>query len=615
MPQFTHLHVHTEFSLLDGSAKVAELVSRTKELGMDSLAITDHGVMFGCIEFYKTAVKAGIKPILGCEVYVAPISRHDKSGSTSESAYHHLVLLCETLEGYHNLMRLVSLGFTEGFYYKPRIDVELLRKHSKGLIALSGCLSGVVSRVFLNHSFDKALETAMLYDEIMGRGNFYLELQDFGIADQKRVNQALIKINGETGIPLVCTNDVHYVYDADVTPHEILLCIQTGKTMQDEDRMVYEGGQFYLKSPDEMLSLFSHVPQAVENTQVIANRCSVEIRFNEYKLPKFVGDGVLDVPESDNIPLLYKLCRKGLIARYGEITSEIEERLKFELDTINNMGFTDYFLITWDFCKHAHDNGIAVGPGRGSAAGSIVTYALRITNVDPLRFDLPFERFLNPDRVSMPDIDTDFCYERRHEVIEYVVDKYGKDHVAQIITFGTMLAKGVIRDAGRALGYPYAECDRIAKMIYGAPGVTLDSAMKINPDLKRDYEENERTKHLIDMGKRLEGLTRHASTHAAGVVVTQNPVSEYVPLYKSSDDTISTQYDMTELEELGLLKMDFLGLRTLTVIKHTIDEVERRHGIRINFDSPEMMEMDDPKVYEIISQGKTEVYFKWNQAV
>lgn len=601
---FTHLHVHSEYSLLDGSAKIGELVSRAKELGMDSIAITDHGVMFGVIDFYKAARAAGIKPILGCEVYVSSGSRFNRE-SNADNFYYHLVLLAENSEGYHNLIKLVSAGFTEGFYYKPRIDIELLRKYHKGIIALSACLAGVVAKNLLNVSYDRALKEALAYDEIFGQGNFFLELQDHGLADQKTVNEALIRMSGETGIPLVCTNDIHYIYNTDAKAHEVLLCIQTGKTMLDVDRMVYEGEQFYLKSAEEMAQLFAHVPEAVSNSYEIAKRCDVEIKFHEYKLPSF------EPPDGKAaFEYLKELCYDGLRARYGEITPEIADRLLYELSVIDKMGFSDYFLITWDFIKYATDNGIAVGPGRGSAAGCIVAYSLRITNIDPLKYNLLFERFLNSERVSMPDIDIDFCYERRQEVIDYVVKKYGADRVAQIITFGTMAARGAIRDVGRALAVPYAEVDKIAKMIPFAIGMTIKDALEMNADLRNEYRDNEDTKYLIDMAMRLEGLPRHASTHAAGVVITNEPVDCYVPL-NQNDGAITTQFPMNTLEELGLLKMDFLGLRTLTVIQKTVDEIKRNYGIDIDIDN---LDTHDEGVYEMISQAKTEGIFQLESA-
>ena len=601
MSDFTHLHVHSEYSLLDGSAKIAELVCRAKEMGMPSLALTDHGVMYGIVDFYKAAHAEGIKPILGCEVYVADGSRHDKVKVKGKS-YTHLVLLAENEVGYHNLIKLVSIGFTEGFYYKPRVDAELLKKYSKGLIALSGCLAGSVPRAMVQGNAKKAKEEAILYNNIFGQGNFFLELQNHGLAEQAPVNDMLISLSKELDIPLVATNDVHYIKRDDAHAHDILLCIQTNKTVNDTDRMRYEGDQFYLKSPKEMQQLFSHIPEAITNTQKIADRCNVEIKFNEYKLPIYP----LPHDEADPFSYLSKLCKNGLTVRYGAEAHNHLDRLKFELDTIRSMGFVDYFLVVWDFIKYARDNGIKVGPGRGSAAGSIVAYTLQITDVDPIRFGLMFERFLNPERISMPDIDIDFCYERRQEVIDYVVDKYGSEYVAQIITFGTMAAKAAIRDVGRALAMSYADVDRVAKMIPTELGITISRGIEVNAELKKAYDEEADTQELLDMSMRLEGLTRHASTHAAGVVICDAPVDTYVPLYQS-DDTVTTQFSMNTLEELGLLKMDFLGLRTLTVIHNAIAEIERGHNVNIDLSN---IDYDDAKVYDLISQAKTEGVFQ-----
>jgi len=598
---FTHLHVHTEYSLLDGSSKIKELVSRTKELGMDSLAITDHGVMFGVIDFYKAAKAEGIKPILGSEVYVANTSRLDKE-SGRDNYYYHLVLLAENEIGYHNLIKIISRGFTEGFYYKPRVDIEILREFHEGIIALSGCLSGVVTKPLINASYEKAKEQALLYNEIFGQNNFFIELQNHGLEDQNRTNPQLIQISKELNIPLVVTNDVHYTYDTDVEPHEILLCIQTQKTMEDEDRMIYEGGQFYLKSPEEMAKLFPELPEAMENTAKIAERCNVEITFHDYKLPKFV----LPKTASDPSEYLKELCLKGLKERYETITEEMTQRLDYELSTITSMGFVDYFLVVWDFIKFAQDNGIMVGPGRGSGAGCLAAYCLKITNIDPLKYNLIFERFLNPERISMPDFDIDFCYERRQEVIDYVIKKYGADHVSQIITFGTMKAKAVIRDVARALAFSYGDADRIAKMIPFSLDMTLEKALETNPELKAEYESDEKIKRLIDMSKRLEGLPRHSSTHAAGVVICDKPVDEYVPL-NTNDGVITTQFPMNTVEELGLLKMDFLGLRTLTVIQHSVTEINRRNKTQIDIDK---IDYSDPKVYEMIAQAQTEGVFQ-----
>ena len=596
---FTHLHVHTEYSLLDGSAKIKELIARAKELNMDSIAITDHGAMYGVIDFYKEAKAQGIKPVIGCEVYVASKSRFSKENTGFN--YCHLVLIAENNEGYQNLIKLVSYGFIEGFYYKPRIDIELLKKYHKGIIASSACLAGPVARNILQVSYEKAKEVALEYDEIFGRGNFFLELQDHGLKDQQIVNHALMRLHNETGIPMICTNDSHYIYKEDSTPHDMLLCIQTGKTVNDSDRMRYEGGQFYLKSSDEMYELFPYAEEALENTWKIAQRCNVEFTFHDLKLPRF------DVPEGKTASeYLRELCFDGFYKKYENPPDQLKERLIYELDTIEKMGYVDYFLIVWDFIKYSKDNGIIVGPGRGSAAGSIVSYCLSITTIDPIKYDLIFERFLNPERVSMPDIDVDFCYERRQEVIDYVIRKYGEDHVAQIITFGTLAARAAIKDVGRALAMPYADVDRVSKMIPIELGITIKKALNMNPELLKAYNEEKDTRHLIDMSMKLEGLPRHSSTHAAGVVICRDPVMEYVPL-NSNDGAITTQYTMTTLEELGLLKMDFLGLRTLTVIQNAVKEIERIHGIKLDMEN---IPDDDPGVYDMISQGKTEGVFQ-----
>lgn len=598
--KFTHLHVHTEYSLLDGSAKISELVKRAKELDMESLAITDHGAMFGVIDFYKACKDEGIKPIIGCEVYVAPKSRFDKSSRESVS-YYHLVLLAENMEGYQNLIKLVSLGYTEGFYYKPRVDEEILRKYHSGIIATSACLAGPVAKTLINGSYDMAKEIALEYLDIFGEGNFYLELQNHGIADQKIVNAGLIKMSQETGIPLICTNDVHYIRQEDWEAHDVLLCIQTGKTINDENRMRYEGNCFHLKSALEMNKLFSYVPEAIENTNKIAERCNVEFTFHELKLPQY------DVPDGFTAEqYLQKITFDGFKKRYPNPSDELIDRLEYEFNTIVKMGYVDYFLIVWDYIKFAKDNGITVGPGRGSAAGSVVAYSLDITTIDPIKYDLIFERFLNPDRVSMPDIDVDFSDERRQEVIDYVTEKYGSDKVAQIITFGTMAARAAIKDVGRALDVPYADADRISKMVPAELNMTIDKALGMNPELKNEYENDDDVKKLIDMSRKLEGLPRHASTHAAGVVICGKPVVDYVPLYVSDKGT-STQFTMNTLEELGILKMDFLGLRTLTVVENAVNEIKRTHGIDVDIDS---LEYDDPKVYEMIAQGKTEGVFQ-----
>lgn len=597
---FTHLHVHTEYSLLDGSAKIKELVERTKELGMNSIAITDHGAMYGVVEFYKAAKEKGIKPIIGCEVYVANGSRLKKENKNAYQ-YTHLVLLAENQQGYQNLIKLVSYGFIDGFYYKPRVDKQLLKKYHEGIIASSACLAGAVARDILTVSYEKAKQTALEYEEIFGKGNYFLELQDHGMREQKIVNEALRKIHNETGIPMICSNDSHYIYKEDNVSHDILLCIQTGKTVNDENRMRYEGGQFYVKSVEEMYSLFPEDIEALENTQAIADRCNVEFVFHDLKLPRF------DVPEGKTAKqYLRELCYAGFAEKYPNASEQLKKRLDYELNTIETMGYVDYFLIVWDFIKFSKDNGIIVGPGRGSAAGSIVSYCLSITTIDPTAYDLIFERFLNPERVSMPDIDVDFCYERRQEVIDYVIKKYGEDHVAQIITFGTMAARAAIKDVGRALAMPYADVDRVSKMIPTELGITIEKALKTNLELKRAYDTEESTRYLIDMSMRLEGLPRHASTHAAGVVICRDAVMEYVPL-NSNDGAITTQYTMNTLEELGILKMDFLGLRTLTVIQNAVKEIERIHGIKIDIDH---IDQKEPEVYQLIAQGKTEGIFQ-----
>ena len=525
---FTHLHVHTEYSLLDGSNKINEYVSRVKELGMDSAAITDHGVMYGVIDFYRAAKAAGINPILGCEVYVAPGSRFDREVGSGDDRYYHLVLLAENNQGYQNLMKIVSKGFVEGFYYKPRVDLELLREYHEGLIALSACLAGEVARYLQKGMYEDGKKAALRYQEIFGEGNFFLELQDHGIPQQQMVNQQLMRMHQETGIQLVATNDVHYTYETDADSHDILLCLQTGKKLTDTDRMRYEGGQYYVKSEEEMAALFPYAPEALENTHKIAQRCHVDIEFGNTKLPRY------DVPDGyTSWEYLNKLCREGLEERYDPVTEELESRLDYELTTIKNMGYVDYFLIVWDFIKYARDHEIMVRPGRGSAAGSLVAYTLGITQLDPIRYDLLFERFLNPERVSMPDIDVDFCFERRQEVIDYVVRKYGKDCVVQIVTFGTLAARGVIRDVGRVLDMPYAQVDTIAKMIPQELNITIDKALEMNPELKKTYDEQEDVHHLIDMAKRLEGLPRHTSMHAAGVVISQKEVDEYRTSFQS----------------------------------------------------------------------------------
>ena len=599
---FTHLHVHTEYSLLDGSNKIKEYVKRVKELGMNSAAITDHGVMYGVIDFYRAAKEAGINPVIGCEVYVAPNSRFDKELTGGEDRYHHLVLLAENNTGYANLVKIVSKGFTEGYYYKPRVDMEVLQQYHEGIIALSACLAGEVPRLIQKGLIEEAKKCALKYKECFGDGNYFLELQDHGIPEQKTVNMALYSMSRELGIPLVATNDVHYTYADDVLPHDILLCIQTAKKLSDEDRMRYEGGQYYVKSEDEMRLLFPYAAEALENTQKIADRCHVEIEFGVTKLPHF------EVPQGyDSWSYLNELCNQGLKERYPDDDGSLRERLNYELNTIRRMGYVDYFLIVWDFINYAREHGIPVGPGRGSAAGSIVSYCLHITNIDPIKYRLLFERFLNPERVSMPDIDIDFCFERRQEVIDYVGEKYGADKVVQIVTFGTMAAKGVIRDVGRVMDLPYAYVDGIAKMIPNELNITIERALTLNPDLRKMYEQDEQVKTLIDMSKRLEGLPRHTSMHAAGVVICPKAADEFVPLSRGSDGSITTQFTMTTLEELGLLKMDFLGLRTLTVIKNAVENVKKTTGITIDIDN---VNYNDPAVLASIGTGRTDGVFQ-----
>ncbi|MGO5315448.1 DNA polymerase III subunit alpha [Bilifractor sp. LCP21S3_A7] len=603
---FVHLHVHTEYSLLDGSNKIRDYVARVKELGMNAAAITDHGVMYGCIQFYKECMAQGIKPILGCEVYVAPGSRFDRESASGENRYYHLILLAENLQGYHNLMKITSRGFTEGFYYKPRVDLELLRKYHEGIIALSACLAGEVASNLARNRYEEAKAAALRYEDIFGRGNFFLELQDHGIPAQRIVNPQLLRMSEETGIELVCTNDCHYTRAEDADAHDILLCIQTGKKVSDENRLRYEGGQYYVKSEEEMAALFPYARQALDNTQKIADRCQVEIRFHELKLPKY------EVPEGfTSWTYLQKLCYDGAERLYHPVTQEIRDRLEYELNTIRTMGYVDYFLIVWDYVHFAKEHNIPVGPGRGSAAGSMVSYTMGITELDPLKYSLLFERFLNPERVSMPDIDVDFGFEQRQEVIDYVVRKYHKDRVVQIVTFGTMAARNAIRDVGRVMDLPYALCDATAKMIPNELNITIDKALTMNPDLKRAYDSDEQVHHLIDMARKLEGLPRHTSMHAAGVVISSRPVDEFVPLQRAADGTITTQYNMTELEELGLLKMDFLGLRTLTVIQDATNMAERRTGLKIDL---RKVDYNDPKVMKMIGEGRCEGVFQLESA-
>ena len=599
---FTHLHVHTEYSLLDGSNKIKEYVKRIKELGMDSGAITDHGVMYGVIDFYKEAKANGVKPILGCEVYVAPGSRFDKEPAGGEERYHHLVLLAENNTGYSNLMKIVSIGFTEGYYYRPRVDMEVLNKYHEGIIALSACLAGEVARLITKGLYEEAKKCVQKYLDCFGSGNYFLELQDHGIPEQRTVNAALMRISKEMDIPLAATNDIHYTYAEDEQSHDILLCIQTAKKVSDKDRMRYDGGQYYVKSEMQMLELFPYAKEAVSNTALIAERCNVEIEFGVIKLPKY------DVPDGgDAWAYLNKVSLEGFKERYPDDDGTLAEKLNYELNVIKDMGYVDYFLIVWDFISWSRKNGIPVGPGRGSAAGSIVSYCLRITDIDPIRYNLLFERFLNPERISMPDIDIDFCYERRQEVIDYVSQKYGKDKVVQIVTFGTMAAKGVIRDVGRALDLAYNYCDSVAKMVPNELSITIKRALEISPEFRQLYEQDEQARYLIDMCQKLEGLPRHTSMHAAGVVICQSPADELVPLSRGSDGSITTQFPMTTIEELGLLKMDFLGLRTLTVIKDAVDNVEKSAGILIDIDN---IDYNDKKVLASIGTGKTDGMFQ-----
>lgn len=605
MGNFVHLHVHTEYSLLDGANRIKDLIQRVKELGMDSIAITDHGVMYGVVDFYKEAVKNGIKPILGCEVYTAKRNMKDKQPGI-DSNYGHLVLLAKNQIGYKNLMKIVSLGFTEGYYYKPRVDYETLEKYSEGIIALSACLSGDIPSAILNNDYERAVELSNNLNRIFGQGNFYLELQHNGISEQNLVNQQLIKLSGELGIPLVATNDAHYLTKENAKSHEILLCIQTGKTINDDNRMRFNTDEVYVKSPEEMYDNFKNVKQALENTVKIAEMCNVELEFGKLHLPSFeVEEGYTPYE------YLREQCYKGLKSRYGDNCSEeIIHRLEYELSVISQMGYVDYFLIVWDFIKYAREQGIMVGPGRGSAAGSIVSYALGITSIDPLKYNLLFERFLNPERISMPDIDIDFCYERRQEVIDYVIRKYGKDRVSQIITFGTMAARAVIRDVGRALDISYGDVDAIAKMIPFQIGMNIDKALEMNQELKKRYETDEETQVLIDTARTLEGLPRHASTHAAGVVISKEPIVEYVPL-QLNDNSVTTQVTAVPLEELGLLKMDFLGLRTLTVIRDAVDLAEQVHGKKIDI---QQIDFDDKDVYKMIGDGRTAGVFQLESA-
>ncbi len=598
---FVHLHIHSEYSLLDGANRIKDLPVRAKELGMDAIAITDHGVMFGVIDFYKACKANGVKPIIGCEVYVAPRGRKDKEPKIDEK-YNHLILLAKNNEGYKNLAKLVSLGFTEGFYYKPRIDKEILEKYNKGIICLSACLAGEVNQAILNNNMEEAKKVALWFKNLFGE-DYYLEVQNNGIKEQVLANQKLIELSKELSIPLVATNDAHYLKRQDAYNHEVLLCIQTGKRMTDEDRMRFDTEELYVKSPEEMIEYFKNIPEAIENTVKIAEKCNVEFEFGHTILPNY------DVPEqySTHYDYLEKLTQDGLKERYGQnITKEIQARAQYELSVIKKMGYVDYFLIVWDYINYAKTHNIPVGPGRGSGAGSIVAYSIGITDIDPIKYNLIFERFLNPERISMPDFDVDFCYEKRDKVIEYVCDKYGKENVSQIITFGTMSARMVIRDVGRALDIPYAETDKLAKMIPNELHITIKKALEQNKELKELYENDETVKKLIETAMALEGMPRQASTHACGIVITKEPVVSYVPLYMR-DNTISTQYIMTTLEELGLLKMDFLGLRTLTVIQDTIDLVKKDKGINVEFDN----DMNDPKVYKLWQEGNSVGIFQF----
>ena len=604
MGDFVHLHVHSEYSLLDGANRIKDLPKVAKELGMDAIALTDHGVMYGAIEFYKACKKEGIKPIIGCEVYVAPRTRFDKEAGI-DNKYNHLILLAKDMQGYKNLSKMVSIGFTEGYYYKPRIDLEILEKYHEGLICCSACLAGSVAQAILKGDMEKAEETALWYKNLFGE-DYYLEIQTNTLKEQALVNQKLVELSRKLDIPLVATNDAHYTKKSDAYNHEVLLCIQTGKKMSDTDRMRFETDDFYIKSPEEVKEFFPNLPEALENTVKIAEKCNVEFEFGHTILPNY------EVPAEFETHYDYfkKLCDDGIKNRYGEDTpKDILDRMEYEISVIKKMGYVDYFLIVWDFINWAKSNGIPVGPGRGSGAGSIVAYAIGITDIDPIKYNLLFERFLNPERISMPDFDVDFCYERRQEVIDYVARKYGKDHVSQIITFGTMAARMVIRDVGRVLDFPYSETDKLAKMIPFAVHMTIDKALEQNRELKELYDNNEEIHRLLDIAIGLEGMPRQASTHACGVVITKDPVDTYVPLYVN-DGAISTQYTMTILEELGLLKMDFLGLRTLTVIQDAINLVKENRGIDVKFDE----NMNDPKVFKLWGDGKTVGIFQFESA-
>ncbi|MBQ7785062.1 MAG: DNA polymerase III subunit alpha [Clostridia bacterium] len=596
---FTHLHLHTEYSLLDGANRIAPLLDRIKELGMDSCAITDHGAMYGVVDFYTEAKKRGIHPVIGCEIYTCD-NMDDRSAATGYRGTNHLILLCENEEGYRNLMHLVSEAWTRGFYYRPRVDMACLKEYCRGLIATSACLSGKLDRLLLDGNFDGACAHAREMEALFGKGNYFIEIMDHGLEDERRILPELVRVSEETGIPLVATNDCHYLRREDAQAQEVLMCIQTGKTLDDTNRMRMETDELYVKSESEMQALFSKWPDALARTHEIAHRCKVDFVFGETKLPRFKT-----APGETSEQMLRRLCEEGLSELYHPVTQEARERMEYEIGVITKMGYVDYFLIVWDFIRYARSQRIVVGPGRGSGAGSIVAYCLHITQLDPLKYSLLFERFLNPERVSMPDIDVDFCYERRQEVIDYVARHYGHDHVSQIITFGTMSARAVVRDVGRVLGYPYAEVDAVSKSIPFELNMTLERALTISPDLKKNYAENERVKRLIDMSRALEGLPRHASTHAAGVLITDKPVTDYVPLQRN-DDVITTQFPMGTIERLGLLKMDFLGLRTLTVIRDTLD-LMRDAGIDMK---AEDIPLDDHAVYDMISEGETDGVFQ-----
>ena len=599
MSGFCHLHVHTQYSLLDGAARIKDLMARAKEMGMTHIAMTDHGVMYGTVEFYKEAKAAGITPVLGCEVYVAKQNMHDRQGR-ADREYSHLVLLAENQKGYQNLVHLVSLGWLEGYYYKPRIDYDTLAQYSEGLIGLSACLSGDIPRLLMQGDYQGAKQLAQRLSDIFGPEHFYLELQEHGIPVQKEVNAQIIRIARETGLPLVATNDVHYINQEDAAVQDVLICIQTGRFLDEENRMKMDSDQMYLKSGTEMETLFSHVPEALENTQKIAERCHVELDFETQHLPQF------PLPEGEtNVGLLRRQAEEGFARRYGE-NPEVQKQLQFELNVIEQMGYVDYFLVVWDYIRFAKEQGIAVGPGRGSAAGSVVAYCLGITDVDPIKYNLFFERFLNPERITMPDIDVDFCYERRQEVIDYVIEKYGKDHVCQIITFGTMAARAVIRDVGRVMRIPYADVDRIAKAVPMELGITIDRAVEISQPLRREMEADETIAQLIATARKLEGMPRHAGTHAAAVVISKDPLMNIIPLQKN-DETVTTQFTMGAIEELGLLKMDFLGLRNLTVIQDACNLVEKSTGKPLDM---EKIALDDPLVYQMIGEGDTDGVFQ-----